>query len=178
MPNVQINLSGIELTENLVTRLEQNVFTTLRDTISESFAIALEYQPKTSDYAVAYEYVQKIMPGWTWISVSTSPWALRKVHIEPNDAIVCHVRILLLAGAITKDYRQKVATDVFQTVKKILSINGKKLHMFVDVIEGEVDMTLDTDLFCTLLQGNDHKLLKVPEVTGAVKSDIDKLLGG
>jgi hypothetical protein len=172
MPNVQINISGVELTEKLVTSLEQEITSTLRDTISESFAIGLGYLPGTSDYAVAYKHVQEIMPGWTWINVSASPWALRQVHIEPNDAIVGHVRILLLADAVTKDYRQKVVADVFQTVKNILGISGKKLHLFIDVIEGEVDMTLDTDLFGTLLNGQDHKLLKVSEVVDAIKHDI------
>lgn len=174
MPCVEGTFSGIELTETLVTTLETEITATLRDTIADSFAVGLGYQSGTPGYEQVFKYVQKIMPGWTWLSFQQGSWAIRNAHIDPNEAVVAHIRIFVLAEALTKPYRQKVAADVFATVKNILSSSDKKVHIFVDIIEGEVDLTLPQDLFGTLLQGSDHKLLKVPEVVEFIKKDIEE----
>lgn len=174
MPCVEGTFSGIELTETLIMTLETKITATLRDTIANSFAVGLGYQSGTSDYEQIFKYVQGIMPGWTWLNFKQGSWAIRNAHIDSDEAVVAHIRILVLAEALAKPYRQKVAADVFETVKNILSPRAKKVHIFVDIIEGEVDMTLPQDLFSTLLQGRDHKLLKVPEVVEAIKTDIKK----
>ena len=91
--------------------------------------------------------------------------------------IVARIHIFLLATAVPQKFRQQVVADVFKTMMNILGQKGKKVHMVVDVIEGEIDMTLPDDLFSTLLQGAEHKLLTVPEVVEAMNQDLGKLLG-
>lgn len=172
MPCVEGTFDGIELTETLMNALETEITATLRDTIADSFAVGLGYQSGTPGYEQVFQYVQTIMPGWTWLSFRQGSWAIRNAHIDPTKSVVAHIRIFVLADALTKPYRQKVAADVFSTVKKVLDSRDKEIHIFVDIIEGEVDLTLPQDLFGTLLQGDDHKLLKVPDVVDFIKKDI------
>ena len=175
MPIVECKFSGIELTEELMSRLESEITNTLRDTISFSFAVALGFKEGTEAFGVAYKRAQEIMPGWTWVSLVEQPWAVRGKGIN-EDSIVGRIHIFLLANAVAQNFRQQVAADVFKTVTKILSLSGKQVHLVVDVIEGEIDMTLPGDLFGTLLKGDSHKLLTVPEVVEFMNIDINKLL--
>jgi hypothetical protein len=176
MPIVEGKISGIELTQELTERIETEMTNTLRDTISFSFAVGLGYQEGTKEFEVAYKRTQEIMPGWTWISLVNQPWAIRGKRMSA-EVIVARIHIFLLATAVPQKFRQQVAADVFKVMMNILSQKGKKVHMVVDVIEGEIDMTLPDDLFSTLLRGADNKLLTVPEVVEAMKKDLGKLLG-
>ena len=47
---------------------------------------------------------------------------------------------------------------------RIFSEYGKPVQLFVDCIEGEVDLTLPEDLFGELLKGEDDSLLSPSDV--------------
>ncbi|MBD3271853.1 MAG: hypothetical protein GF384_04865 [Elusimicrobia bacterium] len=175
MPIVEGKISGVMLTKELTRELTEQITATLRDTISESFAIGLGYKPGTKEYDVAYKRTQVVMPGWTWVSLVNQSWAVQGKAV-PDSEIVCRLHIFLLATAVSQPYRQKVAADVFKSLMGIFSKQGKKVHLVVDVIEGEIDMTLPEQIFGTLSKGEGHKLLTVPEVVEAMKKDIGRLL--
>jgi len=103
------------------------------------------------------------MPGWTWAGVGPQPWAVRGRRIG-DETIVARIHILVLAGPLPLAARQEVSQAVAEFATMILEQLGKQLHLSVDIIEGEVDMTLPVDLFGDLLHGATHRARKVEEI--------------
>ena len=163
MPCVEGKISGTALTPDLVARLETGITLVLQEHVAPAFARGLNFVEGSREFDVARAVAREIMPGWTWVSLVQQSWAVRGQRIGDN-AIVARFHILVLAGALSQAVRQEVVEAVAEFDRTILGQLGKPLQLFVDIIEGEVDMTLPADLFGDLLQGAAHKKLKVDEI--------------
>jgi len=163
MPCVDAKIGGIELTPELVARLETGITAVLQKHIAPVFAHGLNFAEGSREFEVARTVAREIMPGWTWVGVGPQSWAVRGRRVG-DEAIVARIHILVLAGALPLAARQEVSQAVAELATMILGQLGKQLHLFVDIIEGEVDMTLPVDLFGDLLHGATHRALKVEEI--------------
>jgi hypothetical protein len=163
MPCVEGKIGGIELTPNLVERLETGITGVLQEHIAPAFAYGLNFAEGSREFKVALTVAREIMPGWTWIAIAPQAWAVRGRRVG-DEAIVARFHILVLAGALPQAVRQEVAHAVAAVAESILGESGRPVQLFVDVFEGEVDMSLPSDLFGDLLQGATLRLLKVDEV--------------
>jgi hypothetical protein len=163
MPCVEGKIGGIELTPELVEKLETGITGVLREHIAPAFANGLNFAEGSREFKAALAVAQEIMPGWTWVSITPQVWAVRGRRVG-DEAIVARFHILVLAGALPQTVRQEVAHAVAEIVESILGESNKPVQLFVDIFEGEVDMSLPADLFGDLLKGASLRLLKVDEV--------------
>jgi hypothetical protein len=158
MPCVEGKISGVTLTEELAARLEEEITAALRDEVSLAFPAEMGFLEGTPEYDIAHRIAREIMPGWTWVNLTEARWAVRGRRVGA-DAITARFHILVLSNALLQNYRRTIAVTVEDTAAKILGEYGKPVNLFVDVVEGEVDMTLPRDLFGDLLAGASDKLL-------------------
>jgi hypothetical protein len=175
MPCVEARFSGLKLTKALSTQLETEITRTLQETIGYAFPVQLGYTEGTKEFKIAHNFARKIMPGWTWITLSEDNWAVAGKRVP--DQIVARIHIFVLANAVALNFRRQVTTNVLKTVDKILSRKGKKVQLFVDIIEGEADLTLPKELFSDMLQGQPHKLLSPEEVVQFFRDAVAKEMG-
>lgn len=171
MPCVDGKISGIPLTDNLRRELESQLTQVLQQTIGFQFPKQLGFEEGSETFEKAHRFAKRIMPGWTWITLSEATWAVRGERL--SEEIVARFHILVLAGALTQQHRQQVVTNVEERLAHMLGKNGKPVHLFVDIVEGEVDMTLPEELFGDLLKGSTHRLLAVPDVVQFLKEGIE-----
>lgn len=176
MPMVDCKFSGISLSDELKEKLEAEITKTLQDTISVAFPTELGFQNGSKEFEVAHEIAYQIMPGWTWVTLSEARWAIGGKKV-PDDIVVGRVHIFLLANAVWQDFRQEVTSKVYSTIERIIGEYGKKVELFVDVIEGEVDLWLPNELFSNFTLGSEHKLLKPNEVVQYIVSETHKRMG-
>src|SRR5260370_41657161 len=73
MPLVECYLN--EMTDELALKLEREITASIREAVAKAFPPELGYKPGTIEYQVGLEVSRKIMPGWTWVSVSQLKWA-------------------------------------------------------------------------------------------------------
>lgn len=163
MPCVHGRISGLKLTEEIMVRFETEITKALQEEVSLAFPAEMGFTQGTEEFELCHQIAHKIMPGWTWITLEEARWAVRGVKCS-DETIVARFHILVLANALFSNFRQKVAQTVEHTVNKILSEHGKPVQLFVDCIEGEVDMTLPDDLFSDLLRGDKDSLLSPTDV--------------
>jgi putative intracellular protease/amidase/phenylpyruvate tautomerase PptA (4-oxalocrotonate tautomerase family) len=163
MPCVEVKIAGIPLTADWVSRLQAEITAVLQEHIAPAFARCLNYPEGSREFAVALAVARQIMPGWTWVSVVSQEWAVRG-RPTGSEAVVARFHILVLAGALSQAVRQDVAQAIADLGMTTLGQGGKPVQLFVDVIEGEVDMTLPADLFGNLVKGARHQKLKVDEI--------------
>ncbi len=163
MPCVHGKISGLKLTEEIIVKLETEITKALQEEISLAFPAELGFVEGTEEFEICHQIAHKIMPGWTWITVEEARWAVRGVKCG-DDKIVARFHILVLANALFTNFRQKVVRTVEHTLTRIFSEYGKPVQLFVDCIEGEVDLTLPEDLFGELLKGEDDSLLTPSDV--------------
>lgn len=173
MPCVEGQISGIPLTEELASRLEEEITAALRDEVSLAFPVELGFIEGTPEYAIAHRIAREIMPGWTWVSLSEARWAVRGRRMG-TEAITARFHILVLANALLQNYLRQIAVVVEDTAAKILGEYGKPVNLFVDVIQGEVDMTLPRDLFGDLLAGASDALLDPGGVVQFLMAEVMK----
>lgn len=171
MPCVEGKISGVQLTENLATRLEHDITAALQDVISLAFPAEMGFTEGTREFNIAHHIAREIMPGWTWINLSEARWAVRGRRIG-DEAITARFHILVLRNALLENYQQQIAVTVEDTVRNVLGEFGKPLNLFVDVTEGQVDMTLPRDLFGDLLAGASDKLLQPGGVTQFLMNEV------
>ncbi|TVX93585.1 hypothetical protein [Paenibacillus agilis] len=174
MPCVEIKISGIELTEEFHTLVESSLTSALQEEISHVFPIELGFTEGSKEFEVCRQIAHNIMPGWTWITLEEARWAVRG-RVD-SDAVTARVHVLLLANAVYTPYRQEVAQKVKEVILPILKSSGKPVHLFVDVIEGEVDMTLPKDLFEPYLRDASDKLLTPGGVVQFIMAETMKAL--
>jgi hypothetical protein len=177
MPLIEGRIGGVELTKELRTRLEEQITASIRESVAEAFPVELGFTQGTREFEIAHQLARKIMPGWTWISLTEHTWAIGGKHVDGQDTVVARFHVLVLANALYPSFRQSVAQAVTKTVMQILGESGKKVHLAVSVIEGEVDMTLPNELFDDLLLGATDKLLTVNGVVQFLMSQVMKELG-
>lgn len=170
MPCVDMKISGLKVTPELVAEIETKFTKTLQETIGHQFPDNLGFEKGSELYKKAHEMTLGIMPGWTWITVSEATWAIAGKQIP--DEIIARVHILVLKDALTPENNQEIVKNIEELSNEILSASGKKVHLFVDCIEGEVAMTLPEELFSAYIKGNRHKLLKVPEIVDFLQEGI------
>lgn len=169
-----INCSLNEVTDELAIRLEQEITASIREAVARAFPPELGYKPGTPEYEIGLEVSRKIMPGWTWVSVSNDQWCVRGQRVK--NAIAARINILVLENALETRYKDHILEAVTMTVKKILSASGKPVHMAISITEGGVDMTLPRDLFDGLTHGDLEELLQVENVVAFLKAEIQKEL--
>ncbi len=172
MPLVECYLN--EMTDELALKLEREITASIREAVAKAFPPELGYKPGTIEYQVGLEVSRKIMPGWTWVSVSQLKWAVQGKRI--NNAIAARIHILVLENALEPRYKDDILQAVTSTVKNILGASGKQVHLAVSITEGGVDMTLPRELFDGLTHGSPEELLQVKDVSNFLRSEINKEL--
>ena len=172
MPLIECYLN--EMTDELALKLEREITASIREAVAKAFPPELGYKPGTPEYQVGLEVSRKIMPGWTWVSVSQQKWAVQGKRI--NDAIAARIHILVLENALEPRYKDDILQAVTGTVKNILSTSGKKVHLAISITEGGVDMTLPRELFDGLTHGSSEELLQVKDVTAFLRTEINREL--
>lgn len=172
MPLIECYLN--HMTDDLALTLEREITASIREAVAQAFPPELGYRPGTPEYQVGLEVSRKIMPGWTWVSVSQLKWAVQGKRI--NDDIAARIHILVLENALEPRYKDDILQAVTGTVKKILGAKGKKVHLAVSITEGGVDMTLPRELFEGLTHSSPEELLQVRDVTAFLRSEINKEL--
>jgi hypothetical protein len=163
-----------EMTDDLALKLEKEITASIREAVAQAFPPELGFAPGTPEFQVGVEVSRKIMPGWTWVSVSQLKWAIQGKRI--NNAIAARIHILVLENALEPRYKDSILQVVTGTVKKILSASGKQVHLAVSITEGGVDMTLPRELFEGLTHGSPEELLQVKDVSEFLRSEINKEL--
>ncbi len=171
MPCVDMKISGFKVTPELVSEIETKFTKTLQETIGHQFPDNLGFERGSELWKKANEMTLGIMPGWTWITVSEATWSIAGKQIA--NEVIARIHILVLKDALTPENNQEVVNEIEKLSTEILEkASGKKVHLFVDCIEGEVAMTLPEELFGTYTKGNRHKLLKVPEIVDFLQEGI------
>jgi len=172
MPLIECYLN--EMTDDLAVTLERDITSAIREAVAQAFPPELGYVPGTPEFQIGLEVSRKIMPGWTWVSVSQLKWAIQGKRIE--NAIAARIHILVLENALEAQYKDHILQAVTTTVKNILAAKGKPVYLAISITEGGVDMTLPRELFDGLTHGSPEELLQVKDVSAFLRSEIDKEL--
>jgi hypothetical protein len=172
MPLIEGYIS--ELTDDIALKLEQEITASVREAVAQAFPPELGYMPGTPEYQIGLEVSRKIMPGWTWVTLSQQQWAIQGKRNK--NAIAARIEILVLADALESQYKDHILEAVTQTVKNVLSASGKQVLLAISITEGGVDMSLPSDLFGGLSHGAPEELLQVKDIVAFLKAEINKEL--
>ncbi|MBM2815573.1 MAG: hypothetical protein HW421_2335 [Ignavibacteria bacterium] len=175
MPFVDAKIGGITITDELRANLTTEITKSLQENVSLAFPTELGFTQGTSEWEIAHRIAHEIMPGWTWVTISEAQIAVRG-KVMNDEAIIARFHIFVLANALYANYRQGITTSITNAAKKILGASGKPVILFVDVIEGEVDLTLPVDLFGDFLSGASEKLLTPGAVVEFIMARVIKEL--
>ncbi|MCW5934207.1 MAG: hypothetical protein KIT45_07915 [Fimbriimonadia bacterium] len=168
MPLIEGRITG--LTPQIATQLEQSITTAVRDALADGFPDELGFVQGTQEFNIAKQIAQKIMPGWTWVTLEEANWAIGGNRI--NNGIVARFNILVLTGAVEEQYKEAILDAVTQTVTNILGAGGQQVHLAISVVEGDVEMTLPASLFSGLTQGASGALLTPDRVRAFLMTEV------
>ena len=168
MPLIEGRIS--DLTDDVAVKLEQAITAAVRDAVAVAFPAELGFERNSAGYQVGLEIARKIMPGWTWVTMSRHTWAIQ--GRRPENAIIARIHILVLQNALESQYKDHILEAVTRTVKDVLGAGGKKLHLAVSIIEGGVEMTLPRDLFADLMHEVPEELLQASNVRNFLMTEI------
>ena len=170
MPCVDVKISGTAVTDELIREIETKFTKVLQVTIAPQFPTNLGYPKDSELWKKGHAFTLNMMPGWTWVTVSDARWAVGGK--QRSEDIVARVHILVLKEALTAENMQDIVSNIEVCAAEILGQFGKKVHLFVDCTEGEVDMTLPRELFSDYIGDASHKLLKVPDIVVYLRRSI------